>query len=295
MDSTAKIAKWSVMSLMTAWLIGAGWSQFVPLVPDEIKSQQAEIRFQDRLKQCTGSYNERYTCKSDLFRERDTATFIPWAKAAAVVFLPLILVYSIYSIWARFRTRLRHAALQETTLQRRREIREEEEKRREETRIIEQERLRVRNIEAKRRGEISRIDDNARAEGKEPPVHVLLIPEDTNQTQALTEALEARDCHVIASTDIEDGLIGIDKLRYDVAVIGILTGGPGGIDGIKKIKDCRNDIKIIALTAGSAAISAGDILRAAKTLGADGTFSHPVDPAELGKLVQKLAATKPSV
>jgi ActR/RegA family two-component response regulator len=203
-------------------------------------------------------------------------------------------VYSIYTIWARFRTRLRHAELQETTLQRRREIREEEEKRREETRLIEQERLRVRNIEAKRRGEISRTDDNARAEGKEPPVHVLLIPEDANQTQALTEALEARDCHVIASTDIEDGLIGIDKLRYDVAVIGILTGGPGGIDGIKKIKDCRNDIKIIALTAGSAAMSARDILRAAETLGADACQSLPCDSHELAGRIVRLGVREQS-
>lgn len=277
---------------MLAWFLGAGWAFFVPLIPDEIEAQQAEIQFKERMKDCEGTFKERYECKSALKSERDAEQFVPLITAIGVVFIPILILFVGMSKWAKGFESKRQAELRETTVEKRQVIREEEEKRREENRKIAQEQIRERNIESKRRKDMSRADENARAENKPDPIHVLLVLKDEDEGADLTKELTAMGCHVIASNSLEDGLVGIKKLRYDVAVLGVLIEGMGGIEGIKTIREHRKDIKIIATSAGTEGVDAEDVLKAAQAVGADATLARPYQAKDLGKLIQRIAVKK---
>ncbi|MGA0395149.1 MAG: response regulator, partial [Rhodospirillales bacterium] len=261
---------------------------FIPLIPDSVEAEQSEIQYQERLKDCTGSYKERYDCKQDLKSERDTERFVPIITGIGIVFTPILILFFAMNFWAKSQERQRQAELRETTIEKRQEIREEEEKRREENRKIQQEQVRKRNIESKRRSDISRADENARAENKSDPIHALLILSDDEERSAIEESLNEQDCHVVATNTVEDGLIGIEKLRYDVVIIGILIEGLGGIEGIKKIREHRNDIKIIAASAGTGDVNAEEVLKAAESIGADATITRPINIKALRRLILKL-------
>ena len=77
-----------------------------------------------------------------------------------------------------------------------------------------------------------------------------------------------------------------------MVVIGILIEGLGGIEGIKQIREHRTDIKIIGTSAGTDAVGAEDVLKAAEAIGADATLARPYDAKDLGKLIHKLAPKK---
>lgn len=277
---------------MLAWFLGAGWAFFVPLIPDSIEAEQAEIQFKERMKDCDGSFKERYDCKSALKSQRDAEKFVPLMTAIGVVFIPILILFIGMNKWAKGHESKRQAELRETTVEKRQEIREEEEKRREENRKIQQEQIREQNIEAKRRSEISRADENARAENKPDPIHVLLVLKDEDEGASLSKELSTMGCHVIYSNTLEDGLIGIKKLRYDIVVLGILIEGMGGIEGIKTVREYRNDIKIIATSAGVEEVDAEDVLKAAQAVGADETLARPYEAKDLGKMIHRIAPDK---
>ena len=292
MDDTVKIVRYSVFGIMLAWFLGAGWAFFIPLIPDSVETEQSAMQFKERLKVCEGSFKERYECKSALKRQRNSDGFIPLATAIGIILTPLLILFVGLGHWIKSFERNRLTGLKGTTVQKRQEIREEDDKRREEDHKIQQEQVQERNTESKRRKEMSRADENARAESKPDPVHVLLILKDEDENAELTNKLGKMGYHVTSTNTVEDGLIGIKKLRYEVVVLGILIEGLGGIEGIKNIREHRNDIKIIATSAGTDGIGAEDVLKAAEVIGAYATLARPYKAKDLGRLILKLAPKK---
>ena len=85
--------------------------------------------------------------------------------------------------------------------------------------------------------------------------------------------------------DIEHALAEFAKSGGDLVITNVLMGGMGGLEGIKKLRDLRADIKIIAISGGVADMTSETVLAAATKMGADGVMAKPLDLDKLRDMV----------
>ncbi len=89
-----KIARWCLIVLGLLWLGASTWYEFLRNDEEfEIRAQSRGEQFQQKLKDCRGSFSERYDCKSEANREKQMATFKIWAERLSVICIPPIVVY----------------------------------------------------------------------------------------------------------------------------------------------------------------------------------------------------------
>ncbi len=114
---------------------------------------------------------------------------------------------------------------------------------------------------------------------------VLLVDDEEQFLEVLSERLEARGLKVSAVTSGEDALGRVEEQNYDVIVVDLAMPGINGIETLKKLKEKNADLEIIMLT-GHATVKNG--IEAMK-LGAEDFLEKPVD---LGVLLEKITEAK---
>ncbi len=102
---------------------------------------------------------------------------------------------------------------------------------------------------------------------------VLLVDDETDFLELLSERLRNRGMIVTAVTCGEEALGRIDRQDFDIVVIDLSMPGMDGIETIKKIKTRRPQIETIILT-GHATLKSG--IEAMKS-GAEDFLEKPVD------------------
>ena len=110
---------------------------------------------------------------------------------------------------------------------------------------------------------------------------VLLVDDEEQFLEVLSQRLEARGLKVNAVTSGEDALKQVEDSNFDAIVIDLAMPGIDGIETLKRIKEKRPDLEIIMLT-GHATVKSG--IEAMK-LGADDFLEKPVD---LNVLLEKI-------
>ena len=110
---------------------------------------------------------------------------------------------------------------------------------------------------------------------------VLLVDDEEQFLEVLSQRLEARGLKVNAVTSGEDALKQVEDRNFDAIVIDLAMPGIDGIETLKRIKEKRPDLEIIMLT-GHATVKSG--IEAMK-LGADDFLEKPVD---LNVLLEKI-------
>jgi len=110
---------------------------------------------------------------------------------------------------------------------------------------------------------------------------VLLVDDEEQFLEVLTQRLETRGLKVKAVTSGEDALKQVEDRNFDAIVIDLAMPGIDGIETLKRIKEKRPDLEIIMLT-GHATVKSG--IEAMK-LGADDFLEKPVD---LNVLLEKI-------
>ena len=115
--------------------------------------------------------------------------------------------------------------------------------------------------------------------------NVLLVDDEEQFLDALTQRLETRGLKVKAVTNGEDAVDQVEDHSFDAIIVDLAMPGIDGIETLKRIKEKRPDLEIIMLT-GHATVKSG--IEAMK-LGADDFLEKPVD---LNVLLEKIGEAK---
>lgn len=115
--------------------------------------------------------------------------------------------------------------------------------------------------------------------------NVLLVDDEEQFLEVLSERLETRGLHVNSVTSGEDAIAQVEDKNFDAIVVDLAMPGINGIETMKRIKEKRPDLEIIILT-GHATVQTG--IEAMK-LGAEDFLEKPVD---LNVLLEKISNAK---
>jgi len=115
--------------------------------------------------------------------------------------------------------------------------------------------------------------------------NVLLVDDEEQFLDALSQRLEARGLKVDAVTSGEEAVKQVEDHSFDAIVVDLAMPGIDGIETLKRIKEKRPDLEIIMLT-GHATVKSG--IEAMK-LGAEDFLEKPVD---LNELLAKIGEAK---
>lgn len=94
---TRRTAKMILAVLSLLWLAGSGWLQFSSLAETETKTF-ASTEVKERMKECDGSFQQRYECKEAIVIETHRTTFWNLTGRVAVVGLPPILAWIAFGL-----------------------------------------------------------------------------------------------------------------------------------------------------------------------------------------------------
>ena len=114
---------------------------------------------------------------------------------------------------------------------------------------------------------------------------VLLVDDEEQFLDALSQRLESRGLRVDTVTSGEDAVAQVEDHNFDAIIVDLAMPGIDGIETLKRIKEKRPDLEIIMLT-GHATVKSG--IEAMK-LGADDFLEKPV---ELNVLLEKIGEAK---
>jgi DNA-binding NtrC family response regulator len=117
---------------------------------------------------------------------------------------------------------------------------------------------------------------------------VLLVDDDEDFLEIMSERMKTRGMEVITATSAEDALERIEKDTFDAIVLDFMMPGMDGLQTLKEIKAKRPELQIILLT-GYATIEKG--VEAIK-LGAMDVVEKPADLEVLARKIQKAEARK---
>ncbi len=114
---------------------------------------------------------------------------------------------------------------------------------------------------------------------------VMLVDDEKDFIEILSQRLETRGLKVIAVTSGEEALVMTDDQNFDVAVVDFAMPGINGIETLKQIKEKRPDIEVIMLT-GQGTIQSG--IEAMK----HGAIDYLEKPVDLNILMEKIRLAK---
>ncbi len=114
---------------------------------------------------------------------------------------------------------------------------------------------------------------------------VLLVDDEKEFIDLMSQRLETRGLKVVAVVSGEEAVTEVSDHSFDVAVVDLAMPGIDGIETLKQIKAVRPDIEVIMLT-GQATVKSG--IEAMKH-GANDFLEKPVD---LNVLMEKIWAAK---
>lgn len=114
---------------------------------------------------------------------------------------------------------------------------------------------------------------------------VLLVDDEEQFLDALSQRLETRGLKVDAVTSGEDAVSKVEDHNFDAIIVDLAMPGIDGIETLRQIKEKRPDLEIIMLT-GHATVKSG--IEAMK-LGAEDFLEKPVD---LNELLTKIGEAK---
>jgi DNA-binding response OmpR family regulator len=114
------------------------------------------------------------------------------------------------------------------------------------------------------------------------PDHVLLVDDDEDLMEIVSERLKNRGMDVDTVGNAEEALLWIAEKRYDAIILDFLMPGMDGFETIRIIRKQQPDIRIILVTGQMLA----DDGRKAIRMGADVVLEKPADLEVLAKSIR---------
>lgn len=114
---------------------------------------------------------------------------------------------------------------------------------------------------------------------------VLIVDDETDFLNAISDRLKARDMNVSTAASAKDALKMIDKTSYDAVVLDLQMPEMDGLEALKIMKQKNPELQVILLT-GHATVEKGI---AAMKLGAMDLIEKP---AELSTIIDRIKHAK---
>lgn len=111
--------------------------------------------------------------------------------------------------------------------------------------------------------------------------HVLVVDDDPQLCQLLTQMLAARGHRVTATHNGDEALAAWHRQRADLVITDILMPQKDGIELISVLKVEAPELKILAVSGGSRHYARHFILGSAEVIGADAVLAKPFTRGEL--------------
>ena len=121
-------------------------------------------------------------------------------------------------------------------------------------------------------------------------LNILVVEDDKDTVEIISRALSRDNWRVTMALTMENALLGFDQITYDLVVADIFMPGMGGIEGIKRMREIRPEIRILAASAGYSDMSPEEALKAAEKIGADAILPKPFSLDDLRDSVSRLLA-----
>jgi len=117
---------------------------------------------------------------------------------------------------------------------------------------------------------------------------ILLVDDEEQFVDALSERLVIRDYEITTSLDGEDALEKIRQFNYDVVILDVAMPGTDGIEVLREVKKLKPLTEIIMLTGQGTLETAIEGMK----LGAFDFLMKPCDTDELDSKIKKAFARK---
>jgi CheY-like chemotaxis protein len=114
------------------------------------------------------------------------------------------------------------------------------------------------------------------------PEQVLLVDDDEDLMEIVSERLKNRGMNVDTVDNAEEALLWMTKKHYDAIVLDFLMPGMDGFETIRTIRNQQPDIRILLVTGQMPA----DDGRKAIQMGADVVLEKPADLEVLAKSIR---------
>jgi len=302
-DRTKSSVRWVVTVLAVLWVAGIGWDQFNDLGTFSLdeNGDQREQQIQKQLKDCRGTFQERYDCKSAILRAHGRDSFYYWAKKYSLTFGPALFLYIAFHFWLRSVETVEEKARRE-----RRMARIEARKAKEGRFVVEQSRRR--SLAASRRQEIRKAEAQAMRDDKLNPLNMLVISQDERWMDRLRKQMWEHGYYVVQS-DLRDAFLSFREIAFHVVLTETkfkppdvhpddledeeFPGKPMPLkDAIARMRQVKESIIIVACAPEFANLSAQDFIAAATGLGVDAVIEKPFEPEKLAGILDALKAMR---
>jgi hypothetical protein len=87
----SKIGNVTLMTVSLAWMAWMGWAQFADL-PEGTVENHSSSTVQERLRDCSGTFKQRYECKNNIVIQTDRSSFFNMLGRIAIVVVPPMLL-----------------------------------------------------------------------------------------------------------------------------------------------------------------------------------------------------------
>lgn len=119
----------------------------------------------------------------------------------------------------------------------------------------------------------------------------ILVVEDDNLVRSMLQQMLEREGHVVmVAGDGTEAIKTLNKEAIDLMVTDLIMPEMEGIELIRSLYKQETKPKIIAISGGSALLSPVTQLKSAKLLGANLTFTKPIDREEFVGAVRELVS-----
>jgi two-component system response regulator RegA len=109
---------------------------------------------------------------------------------------------------------------------------------------------------------------------------ILLVDDEVNFLNALSQRFEARGFKADAVTSGEEALEKVKGKNYNIVILDLVMPGMGGIEVLKNIKKNYPDLPVIILTGQGTTEKAVEAMK-------EGAMDYMEKPADIATLVQK--------
>lgn len=89
--SGSKLGKWTVTGISLIWMTWATWDQFGNLSDSDVETHSSSA-VQERMKDCSGTFKQRYECKENIVIKSGRDTFSNMLGRIAIITTPPILM-----------------------------------------------------------------------------------------------------------------------------------------------------------------------------------------------------------
>lgn len=96
----SKIGNVMVTVVSLAWMAWAGWDQFANLPAGTVENHSSET-VKERLRDCSGTFKQRYECKNQVVIDTDRNSFFNMLGRIAIVVVPPMLLAGGIHLWRR--------------------------------------------------------------------------------------------------------------------------------------------------------------------------------------------------